>query len=455
VVAAATVAGGLAGGVMEMLMEDRGWGVFQALVAGSLLHVILHRSYPLGEGSVAKVRLQAGIGALGGIALLWGIGIQHDAGAFMGQAGKIFYWLALETAPALLFAYIVAGLVYGLMPAASLSWMQKGGPLGQASRGLAFGLPLPICSCGVVPVYRSLVRQGVPATAGLTFLIATPELSLDAVLISLPLLGGELTLIRVVAVVLVALLVGWGVGRLVPPLETGGAVSQQAFGQDGQGVGMRLKNGLAHGLTEMVETTAPWILLGLGIAALVDPLLQSHWLERIPAGADVLLFALLGIPTYVCASGATPLVAVLILKGISPGAALAFLLTGPATNLTTFGVLQSLHGRRVALIFGGTICLLAVVLGMLVNLWLPAIPMQTLVLTQSESAMGWRTASLALVAGLFAAALLRRGPRGFIGELWAMGEDGDDEHDHEHEHEHDHHGEDHDECCAETPLAQR
>ena len=129
----------------------------------------------------------------------------------------------------------------------------------------------------------------------------------------------------------------------------------------------------------------------------------------------------------------------LILKGISPGAALAFLLTGPATNLTTFGILKSLHGRKVALIFGGTIGCLAILLGMLVNLWLPNVSAKAVTPAFHESSMDWHIITLVLVAGLFILALLRRGPRGFISELWTMDED-DGHHDHDHDHG----------CCAET-----
>lgn len=423
-----TLAGFSLSDSMALGIEHQGRGLFQALVAGSLLHVVMHRAYPIGGRAPGAGRLQAGLGAVGGLALLWAI--TRDSSPATVRAGQVFYALALESAPALLLAYLTAGLIYGLLPRASVAWMSRGKAFSQSLRGMAFGLPLPICSCGVVPLYRSLVLQGIPIPAAMAFLIATPELSLDAVLLSLPLLGMPFTLARLLCAAAVALVIGWGLGRMVRPVSGGSAL--QGLGPEvraERGLA-RLRAGMATGLGEMVESTAPWILLGLAIAALAEPLVEHQWLDRLPAGLEVGLFALLGIPSYVCASGATPLAAVLIHKGVSPGAALAFLLTGPATNLTTFGLLARLHGRRVALAFGGAMALLAVGLGHLVNLLLPrvdAFPWQP---DAGSIQAGLQQACLAAVAGLFLLALLRLGPRGFVNELFPAEEE-DQPHPHE------------------------
>ena len=275
------------------------------------------------------------------------------------------------------------------------------------------------------------------ASAAMSFLVATPELSLDAVLISLPLLGGPFTAVRVACAALVALLIGWGIGRLVRPPAVPRPTAEE--GDADRPLGQRVIAGLRVGLGEVVDDTAPWIVLGLGVAALVDPLLSADWLARIPPAVEVGLFALLGIPTYVCASGATPLVAVLIFKGASPGAALAFLLTGPATNLTTFGVLSRLHGVRVALWFGLGIMALALALGYAVNL---ALDLPPALAVDEVGGHGWWSlegVSLCALCALCALSLLRRGPRAFVGEIFAADEE--DDHDSSHDHDHDDH------CC--------
>ena len=210
------------------------------------------------------------------------------------------------------------------------------------ARGTAFGLPLPICSCGVLPFYETLARAGVPSAAGVAFLVATPELGIDAVLISLPLLGADLTVARIVAAVLVSGAVALFVSTQIRQLPAEGAGSSQSAAA--RPLRERLLSGLRFSLGELVDNTAPWIIFGLIIAAVVAPILDLSAFQDLPLGLDVLCMALLGMPIYVCASGATPLVAVLVLNGLSPGAGLAFLLTGPATNATTFGVLRRLPG---------------------------------------------------------------------------------------------------------------
>ena len=131
-------------------------------------------------------------------------------------------------------------------------------------------------------------------SAALSFLVATPELSIDAVLISLPLLGGEFTLVRVVCAAAVALLVGWGVGRWIVPqltpqreeLPEGPPMSAQS----------RLAHSLRTGLIDVVDDTAPWIILGLGVAALADTFLLADTLNSIPDWSEVVLFALSVFP---------------------------------------------------------------------------------------------------------------------------------------------------------------
>jgi hypothetical protein len=437
-IGAATLMGFALGEAAVGGLANQGLGLFQALVAGSLLHVVAHRSYPIEEAASTPraAKRHAGIGALVGLFFLWAL-TADLFGAEGQQASSMFIGLALESAPALLLAYVGAGLVYALMPKASLQWLRRGNSFAQSLRGISFGLPLPICSCGVVPIYRTLVSQGVPASAAMSFLVATPELSLDAVLISLPLLGGPFTAVRIICAAAVALAVGWGVGRWVSPLAM--AETGREDRDDGRSLAQRVAAGLRTGFGEVVDDTAPWIVLGLGVAALMAPFLSADWLTRIPSGLEVVFFALVGIPTYVCASGATPLVAVLILKGISPGAALAFLLTGPATNLTTFGVLARLHGPKVAIGFGAAIITMSVALGYGVNelLRLPPTP----VLNEVGSRGWWSLEGLALLglSLLFSLSLLRQGPRGFVGEIFAS--DDVDDHGHDHAHDHDQ------QCC--------
>ncbi len=399
---------------------DSTWLAFvQALIAGSVLHVVAHRPPPTAmPSSVGRGKFWSGVGALVGLIAVAMLSGKHiaDVGQPDSQFSRLFLSLALESAPALLFAFALAGVVQAVLPGMGLSWMKKGGSGSQALRGVAFGLPLPICSCGVIPLYQSLITQTVPAAAAMAFLVATPELGVDAILISLPLLGPELTILRVLAAVIVALLVGVVVGRMADKNDSHAGEPHEAL-QRKDAFSTRLIAGLRYGFVEVVDHTGPWIITGVVVAALVGPLFNSPWLLGLPWGVDVLLFALLGMPTYVCASGATPLVAVLILNGGSPGAALAFLLAGPATNITTFGVLSQLHGKKVALTFAGMIAALAVAMGLLVNGIVGEMGGITVPEFHSDSASVFAIVCLVGLGVLYVMSVLRQGPRGFMAQV--------------------------------------
>jgi uncharacterized protein len=443
----ATVAGYSTGGAISDVLSDRWVAYVQSLVAGSVLHVVFHRPHPaVTPPASGRWRIHSGVGALVGLALVALLSETHlplQAPAEQLGVGATFFALALESAPALLLALAMAGLVQVFLPRTTKRWMTTGRPPTEALRGMVFGLPLPICSCGVIPLYQTLVRQQVPATAGLAFLVATPELGLDAILISLPLLGGELAAARVGAAAITAFVVGWLLGRLAPR-QPAPSEPEVAVAQAPQSWLARVHSGLRFGFGEIVDHTGPWLLLGLGVASLAEPMLRDEWLLALPLGLDVIVFALVGMPSYVCASGATPFVAILIHKGVSPGAALAFLLTGPATNVTTFGVLARLHGRRFAGTFGAAVAALSILLGLVVNWLLPTANGFALHEAAHEEPSAVAMTALAILAATFLASLLRQGPRGFLAQILApyggdahCGDDCGDGHDHGHDHDHD------------------
>ncbi|HKK92587.1 MAG TPA: permease [Longimicrobiales bacterium] len=432
---AVTVLGWLGGAELSAMVGSEGVELYQALVGGSLVHVIFHRSPELAPEAPPRSgpRTAEGAGALLGFALLGIVAVTEGA---VGHHGGIeflerFLVLAATSAPALVIAYVFAGLLFAYMPAGSIRWMSKGGSGTQAARGMLVGLPLPVCSCGVVPLYQTLIRRGAAPAAAMAFLVATPELGLDAIFLSIPLLGAEMTGIRVVVAGVAALLVGWWVGAWVQKHGDSGAVDGPVV-CEGCGCTLGGSEDLAPspeqktplgalkvGFGSVVDDTAPWILVGLAVAALAAPLLAEGWLASLPPGLDVLLFAAIGFPTYVCASSATPLVAALLAGGLSPGAAVAFLITGPATNVTTLGVLSSLHGRAAAIRFAGTLVALSVGMGLLINFFVGVgdLGIPSLESLTEEAPGPIERAALVALSLLVAASVARRGIRAFAGEV--------------------------------------
>jgi uncharacterized membrane protein YraQ (UPF0718 family) len=439
-----TVAGYVAAVGMVHPLEGPLAGHILALVSGSILHVIFHQTGPEGfSGRVHDCPRWAGAGALVALALVsWSaLGGDQVQVATLETLGKYL----LESAPALLLGFLAAGMVQELLPEAGVDWLQRGGVLGQTLKGVAFGLPLPICSCGVVPVYQSLVGRGVPVSAAIAFLVATPELGLDAVLLSLPLLGTRVTLVRLGAAVFVALSAGLLLGITVPAeINQEGSRSQACGGgccerpDPETPLRQRLLAAVRYGAVELVDHTGPWILVGLLVAAVVEPSLDLSGLASLPGAWQVFLMTMVGMPLYVCAAGATPMAAVLIAKGISPGAAIAFLLAGPVTNATTFGVLSRLHGRRTAILFVVTLVTACGAAGLFtdyLSAGFLAHAAQAAGGGKEHGFVAWF--SLSILALLAIASLLRQGPRGLAVEVVGS-----------HEHSHGHHGHE----CDDAPV---
>jgi len=414
---------------------------FQALVTGSLLHVIFHRHvHKKGHGAHdhehgheqishihSKTAVPAALGALVGAAVLavlpLGHALPHDHS--IDSTFHLTLALFLESAPALLLGFVIASSIQNFVPEAGISWLHSKNRAVRVGKGMLFGLPLPICSCGVVPLYHSLTRRGVSIGAGMAFLVATPELGIDAILISVPLLGWEMTLVRLVAAGLIAWFTGYIMDLLVPVkhVEPAPIIEAQPLAT-GINPWKRFWTTLNH---EMIDHLGPWVLVGLIIAAIADPFLSKFDWAALPFGSDILIMALVGMPLYVCATGATPIAAVMLMNGVSAGAVLAFLITGPATNITTLGVMRKLHGGRVAALFPVVIISLTVVIGFGVNGLLgDATHLGSGITDEHDhSWLGLISGGILLI--LFAGSLFRIGPRGMLENLYeGLGESEDE-----------------------------
>ena len=396
--------------------------VFQAFIAGSILHVVFNKPH-LGDRYAVDTHDHVspryeGLGNALGLAVVVAVALLHQDGDAHGTGalpwGR-FLDLALISAPALVIGFGLAAALGAWLPSTPLNWLQRGPQLRQAWRGMIFGLPLPVCSCGVLPVYRTLVNRGVPGAAGVAFLVATPELGLDALLLSIPLLGVDMTIARVLAAAVLALAVGWWVGRQIEAraaaAPAGGCCATEPAAEEPAGLPR-----FTGQLDELLRSTGPWLIVGLLLAAIVEPVLAHTPLLGWPDALQVLCFAVIGVPVYVCASGATPIVAVLLAGGLSPGAGLAFLLAGPATNVASFGLLASLHDLATARRFAVGMLGGAVLLGWLTNVALggssgfqaPPLP---------HEHAGWiRWSCLALLTTLLGLAMLNHGARRFFSE---------------------------------------
>lgn len=249
------------------------------------------------------------------------------------------------------------------------------------------GIPLPLCSCGVIPVAMGLRRQGAGKGPTTAFLISTPETGVDSIAITYALLDPIMTVVRPVAAFITATVAGILVnfmpdGKEVRPVNGGAGCSSTcscSCGPDdtdqnsGHGHGhslmQRVKAGLGFAFGDMLSDIGPSLLAGIVIAGCISYFVPNGFIEQnLGAGIRPMLVMLaVGIPLYVCATASTPIVAALALKGLTPGAALVFLLAGPATNIAAILVVARLMGKRVAAVYVSVIAVVALALGMAVN----------------------------------------------------------------------------------------
>ena len=385
-------------------------GVIFSLLAGGLLHVVTdHRHHSThGDG-----RAHPSWGAAGTILALSIFFLLPNAVPPVLQRGfKNMGYLFVESSFAVVLGFLGAGLLT-MVPARSLSRLLRGRTeLSSALKGILFGLPLPICSCGVVPLYRSLHARGVPAAAATAFLVATPELGFDSLLISLPLLGLRITLVRLAAAFIVALTAGVIAGKVAPASRVDEVHELKSSPPPN-----RLRAALAFGMHELFDDLGPWVLAGILVAGLMEPLLVDGLLTVIPALVQVPLFGFLATPFYVCASGATPIATIFLAKGATVGAVLTFLLTGPATNVTTYGAIKGVHRGRAAWIVLLTVPLSAIILGWVVNL-LPGLAGTMPPLDRAGRIIHWwQKAGVALFVVMLLSSLFRRGPRALLRQV--------------------------------------
>lgn len=291
----------------------------------------------------------------------------------------------LAMAPYLLFGFVIAGLLSEWLAPSWLSRFLAGDTARSVGIASVLGAPLPLCSCSVLPVAASLRRGGASKGATSAFLVATPETGVDSVAVTWGLMDPVLTIARPVASVLSAVFCGLGVNRLVksghdddPQAGRGGEASTDSCaGSEDSSKGAApvskpghwLSRAMRFAFVDMFDDLAGALLLGLVLSGLISALVPPDALsEGLLGGHSGLLVMLaIGIPVYVCASASTPIAASLILKGLSPGAALVFLLAGPATNLATLTVMATYLGKRTVVLHIALLALVTLICGLALN----------------------------------------------------------------------------------------
>jgi uncharacterized membrane protein YraQ (UPF0718 family)/copper chaperone CopZ len=257
--------------------------------------------------------------------------------------------VTLELAPWLLLGAVAAGLLHVLVPAGLVQRQLSG--YGGVVKSVVLGVPLPLCSCGVIPAGIGLKRDGASDGASVGFLVATPQTGVDSILVSAGFLGWPFALAKVGAALTTGIAAGW----LTESLGAKGAVEVPAPKTSAET--RTWKDGVLHGV-DVIRMIWGWLLFGIVLSAALSTWLPPDAFAGFAAQATIGAFVavlLLSLPLYVCATASVPIAAALVAAGMPTGAAMVFLMAGPATNTATLGAVWRAFGARVLAVYLGTI----------------------------------------------------------------------------------------------------
>lgn len=313
-----------------------------------------------------------------------------------------FIALSAEASPWLLLGLLIAGLMKAWVPSEILS-KHLGKGKSAIVKAALIGAPLPLCSCGVIPVAAELRRSGASAPATASFLVATPETGIDSVSVSYALLGPVFAIYRPFAAIMSAIITGLLVSTIkdkdikspttghqkstsccasstkktpqkatssccstkqAAPIATpkkssccstpsSAAITLDTMTEPAQPLLSKnfvekTKQGVYYASTQLIDDIIIWLVVGLVFATIVRTFLPEDFLLSYGSGLPAMLLMIaISIPMYICATASTPIAAGFIMAGLSPGTALVFMMAGPATNISTLGVIKNEMGSAV------------------------------------------------------------------------------------------------------------
>lgn len=320
----------------------------------------------------------------------------------------------LESAPFVLFGFFAAGVLKAVLPGNLVSRHLGQNNAASVVKASLFGIPLPLCSCGVIPAAVELRKQGASKGSSAAFLVSVPETGVDSMAITWALLDPLMTVLRPIAAFVTATVTGLLINRLpeepLPQPAADVACSEACCDQPAargsrHPLLQRLREGLGYAFGELLADIGAWLMLGIAIAGVIAFAVPEDFFARSFAHewTSLLVMLLVGIPLYICASASTPVAAALVLKGLSPGAALVFLLAGPATNAATMTVVYRFWGRAATVIYLASIAGCSLLLGWLTNRLYTAAGLNILdwvELGEEQAAGPWEIAAALLLLAL-------------------------------------------------------
>lgn len=280
-----------------------------------------------------------------------------------------------EMSPYILLGFLIAGVMHAFIPQQAFTRHLSGSDWKAVVKAALIGIPLPLCSCGVLPTAIAMRRNGASKAASTSFLVATPQTGVDSISATWSLLGPAFAVIRPVAALVTAVFGGIAVGKS-EPVEIRCAATAESGLTDERPSGLTDKclAALKYGFIDLVGSIGGWLVAGLVIAALITVYVPADYFSVLGRNPVLSMIAVLivAIPMYVCATGSIPIAMSLVMKGLSPGTALVLLMAGPAANFASFTLISREMGRKPAIIYLLSIIAGAMAFGLIIDYMLPA-----------------------------------------------------------------------------------
>jgi uncharacterized membrane protein YraQ (UPF0718 family)/copper chaperone CopZ len=290
--------------------------------------------------------------------------------AELWELGKKFiietYRLFIEISPYLILGFLFAGLLHTLLGEKYIKKHFAKSGIWSTMKAAIFGIPLPVCSCAVIPLAESMRRDGASKSAVMAFLVSTPSSGVDSILATYALMGPVYAIFRPIASFFSGILVGIVTHFKGREKKRDSAV-QEVTGTD-KNTKKSLREIFVYGFKVIPAEISKWLIIGVVVGGAISALVPPDFGARYLLGSSLLNYVvilLISIPLYVCATGSIPIAAALITRGVLPGAALALLIAGPATNSVTISFVYKRMGKRVTVFYVLSIIVVSVVSGLI------------------------------------------------------------------------------------------
>lgn len=275
--------------------------------------------------------------------------------------------------PYILLGFFLAGVMHAFVPNGLYQKYLGTKSFRSVLNAAILGVPIPLCSCGVIPTAMSLRKEGASKGAAVSFLIATPQTGIDSIIATYSLMGLPFALLRPIAALFTALFGGQMVNLTdndkneTAPSKTKACSSVKSSFKD------KVIDTFRYAYVEMIQDIGRWLIVGLVVAGLITVFVPESFFALFAGNSllSMLLVLVFAIPMYLCATGSIPIAVALMMKGLSPGTALVLLMAGPAVNAASMLVVGKVLGKKTLIIYILSITLGAILFGLGIDYLLP------------------------------------------------------------------------------------